>query len=165
MNCWILQCNINHFDWIEYMKKHKSKPDTWGINPKRNKKVIGKIKADDIAFIWLTQDKGKETRGIYAMGRITKSPNKNIRPFPYAKPFWRKTKTAKEAEERRMKLLNLELQYIDRPIIENYIQKGELEAVGLGGLLVIKRPRGTSICEVPQGCESIRKMLETRQGR
>ena len=156
MNCWILQCNINDYRWFDYMKQYANHLDTWGIN-----RYISEIELGDMVFVWLTQYKGKETRGIYAMGKITGLPDKNRKPFDYGKPFW----INKETEERRRYLINLELRYTfpyTDKLIHNPILKGKLEEAGLGDLLVIKRPRGTSICEVPRGCETIKKMVETR---
>ena len=160
MNCWILQCNINHYRWIDQMKEHKNDPDTWAIS-----RYVNEVNQEDIAFIWLSNEKGKNNRGIYAMGEITKLLDKNMKSFSYEEPFWRKTKAAREAKERRMLLPSLELQYTfpyTDTLINKPILKDKLEEVGLGDLLVIKRPRGTSICEVTRGCETIKKMVESR---
>jgi hypothetical protein len=142
------------------MKKHKNDPDTWGINP-RQKKHIGEIALGDIVFIWLTKYKYKETRGVYAMGIITGLPDKNRQSFPYEHVYW----VNKQAQQRYKQKILLELEYTfpyTDKLIHNPILKGKLEEAGLCDLLVIKRPRGTSICEVPGGCETIKKMVETR---
>ena len=64
MNYWIVQCNINYFDWfkfINYIKENNINLDTWVINPKMHKNILPRVKISDTTFVWLT---GKETRGI-----------------------------------------------------------------------------------------------------
>jgi len=156
MNCWILQCNINHYRWIDQMKEHENDSDTWGI-----RHHMKKIEKGDTAFIWLTKYKEKETRGIYAMAKITGLPSQNIdkigRKFAWQNQYW----TDKEAKEHAKHLVHLELQYTKR-IINKPILKDELEAAGLGNLLTVERyPRG--IYKPPlKDCAIIRKLVETR---
>lgn len=152
MNCWILQCNINHYCWFDSMKEHKNDPDTWGIN-----KFIGEIEKGDTVFIWLTKYIGKETRGIYAMAEITGLPNKHRKNFDWEQKYWRDQK----AKARRKRLINLELQYT-KFIIDNYISKHKLEAAGLENLLILRMPRAT-IYKVTRECEAIKKLVGTRQ--
>jgi len=132
MNCWILQCNINHYRWLDQMKEHKNDYDKWGIN-----QYISEIEPCDIAFIWLTKCKRKETRGIYAMAKITGLPGENadeIRmKYTWEDKYW----TNIEEKERRKSLINLELRYTEL-IIDKYISKDELEAAGLENLLILK---------------------------
>ena len=78
------------------MKEHKNDYDKWGIN-----QYISEIELGDIAFIWLTKYKGKETRGIYAMAKITGLPSENAdeirRKYAWEDKYW----TNIEEKERR----------------------------------------------------------------
>ena len=156
MNCWILQSNINHFRWLDYIKEHKNDPDTWGINP-RQKRFINEIESGDIAFIWLTKYRGKETRGIYAMAEITGLPEKDRKPFPYEKPYW----INKEERDRIYQYPRLEIRYTNTKFVDKFISKDELEAAGLGNLLILKWPRAT-IYKVTEEYEAIKKLVEKR---
>ena len=151
MNCWILQCNINDYRWFDYVKEHKNDPDTWGISL-----FIPEIELGDTAFIWLTKYKGKETRGIYAMAKITGLPDKDRIPFDYGKRFWINI----EVKERRMRLINLELKYT-KLITDKPISKDELETTGLGNLLILRMPQ-RAIYKVTKECETIRKIVASR---
>jgi hypothetical protein len=97
MNYWILQCNIDHYDWFEfikYIKRNNKTLDTWVINPRMHKNLIPNIQESDIAFVWLTkfQLQEKDTRGIWAMGKIVKLLSNNIKDFDYVERFWRHTR-------------------------------------------------------------------------
>jgi len=133
------------------MKEHENDSDTWGVNL-----FINEIEKGDVVFIWLTKYKGKETRGIYAVAKITELPNPDREQFPWEAQYWKN----QEAKERRKHLVNLELRY-SKLIIDKPILKDELEAAGLGNLLILKMRRAT-IYKVTKECETIKKMIETR---
>ena len=137
------------------MKEHNNKSDIWTINLFRHE-----IERGDTVFIWLTKYKGKETRGIYAMAKITglpdENPDRRAKKFDWQHQYW----TSKEARKRVEGKDSLELEYT-RTIIKKPILKDELEAAGLENLLILKMPRAT-IYKVTEECETIRKMFGIR---
>ena len=151
MNYWILQCNINKYRWFDYVKEHKNDPDTWGI-----RLFLNEIELGDTAFIWLSKYKGKETRGIYAMAKVTGPPSEERQGFPYEAQYW----TDKEAKEHQRRLIKLELRYSS--IIDKYISKDELEAAGLGNLLILRMPQGGIYKLTEEDGEKIERMIELR---
>ena len=120
-------------------------------------RFINEIKRYDIAFVWLTKYKGKETRGIYAMAEITGLPDKDRRLFGYEKRFWIKI----EAKDRRMRLINLELKYT-RLITDKSISKDEFETTGLGNLLILRMPQRSIYKLTKEEGEKIKGMIELR---
>ncbi len=152
MHCWILQCNINHYRWLDSMILHRNDRDTWGI-----RHHINKIEKGNTAFIWLTKYKVEETCGIYAVAEITRLPDKKRMEFDWAKFYWVGPKAIKRHEGS----INLELKYT-KLIIDKPLLKDELEAAGLGNLLTVERyPRGI-YKPLLKDCAIIRKLVETR---
>lgn len=148
MSYWILQCNINDYAWFDYMKKHEGDPDTWEIS-----RFGDEIKYYDIAFIWLTKNRGKETRGIYAMAKITGLPDPKRKQFDYGEVYWINS----EAKSRHVGQLRLEVQYlkIDRPLLLE-----DLKAANLDDLEILRMPqRGVYKLKEEQG-RKIKRMVE-----
>jgi len=90
------------------------------------------------------------------MAEITGLPDERRGKFDWEDKYW----TDQRAKERRRHLINLELRYT-KSLNDKYISKDELEAAGLGNLLILKMPRAT-IYKVTKECETIRKMVGTR---
>jgi predicted RNA-binding protein with PUA-like domain len=151
MSYWILQCNINHFRWLDSIKEHQNDPITWSI-----RWYINEVELGDTVFIWLSKHKGKETRGIYAMAEITGLPDKEREPFLWEDQYW----INQEARE-RLSGVNLELRYT-KSIIDKPILKDELEAAGLGNLLILRMPQGGIYKLTEEEGEKIKRMLELR---
>ena len=152
MNCWILQCNINHYRWLDSMILHKKDLDTWGI-----RHHILHVQEGDTAFIWLTQYKGEKTQGIYAVAEITGLPDIKRKKFAWAKLYW----IAPEAEKEFP--FNLELRYT-KLIICKPILKDELEEADLAHLLTVERYPRNIYKLSPKDCAIIKKLVEAREG-
>jgi len=158
MSRWILQCNLNYYNWFEfinYMKENKISLDTWFINPDRHKNTINKVSKDDTAFIWLTTNTylKRKTRGIWAIGKIKELLSHDIKEFNYESTFYRETKEAIDARERFRHLPRIKFEYdfsLTDKLISKPLLKEELEQIGIDDLTIIKRPRGTNICEMPE---------------
>ena len=152
MNYWILQCNPKKWRWFDAVRDYGDRPDTWGISL-----YFNEVKPGDIAFIWLSNHKGKKNRGIYAMAKITGFPDEKRKRFDWECQYW----IDKEEMERLSSLPRLELQYIkfmiDRPLLVD-----DLEAIGLGHLLILRmRQRGIYKLTEEEG-EKIKRMIEPR---
>ena len=159
MSCWILQCNPNKWCWFDAIRDYGNRPDTWGINPKINKKRLGKIKRGDIVFIWLSNQKGKGNRGIYAVAKITGLPDEKRKRFAWEGQYW----IDKEEMERLSNFPRLEIRYTDTKLIYKPILKDDLEVVGLGDLLILRMPQGGIYELTEEECETIKKIVGTRQ--
>ena len=149
MNCWILQCNINYYRWIDSMILHNDR-DTWGI-----RHHIPHVQEGDTAFIWLTKYKTEETRGIYAVAKITGLPDKKRRNFAWEKLYW----IDQEAE--KLFPCNLELRYT-KLIIDKPILKDELEKAGLARVFTAESGQRNIYKLTPEDCTIIKKLVELR---
>jgi hypothetical protein len=156
MNCWILQCNINHYRWIDQMKEHKNDSDTW--SSAYIFRYVDEIKPQDIAFIWLTKYKGKETRGIYAIAEVTGVPDPNRGRFNWEYKYW----IDKQEGDRLSQYPRLEIKYTNTKLINNPILKDELEAAGLGNLLILRMPQRGIFKLAEEECQSIMKLVKKR---
>ena len=138
------------------MKEHKNDSDIWGVS-----RFINEIERGDIAFVWLTKYKGKETRGIYAMAKITGLPGENPeqirRKFAWEAQYW----TDQKAKERRRRLTNLELCYT-KLITDKSISKDELETTGLGNLLILRMSQRSIYKLTEEEGQKIKRMIELR---
>lgn len=130
MSYWILQSNPNTYHQIDYMRSHWDEPDTWSIS--RN---VNEIEIGDSAFIWLSNEKGKNNRGIYAMAEITGLPILG-RHFEREIPYW----INKEEQHRLFDLPRLELRYI-KSIIDRPLLVDVLRARKLGDLPILCMPQ------------------------
>ena len=134
------------------MREHKNDLDTWGIS-----RFINEVERGDIAFIWLTKYKGEETRGIYAMAKITGLPDEKRKRFDWEGQYW----IDKGEMERLNSLPRLELQYIkfmiDRPLLVD-----GLEAAGLEGLLILRMHQRGIYKLAEEEAKKIKRMIEPR---
>ncbi len=151
MNYWILQSNPNTYRQIDYMRAHWNEPDTWSIS-----RYVNEIEIGDVAFIWLSNEKGENNHGIYAMAKITALPVLGRQPFEWEKPYW-----VDKAEQKRLLTLHrLELQYtkliIDRPLLVD-----DLKAANLGDLPIFHVPQ-RAIYKLTEGRgAAIRRIIES----
>ncbi|MBA7654040.1 hypothetical protein ES703_61914 [subsurface metagenome] len=130
MSYWILQSNPNTYRQIDYMRAHWNEPDTWAIS-----RYVDEVKVEDIAFIWLSNKRGKSNRGIYAIAKITGLPTLG-RNFERGDPFW----IDKEEQKRLSVLPRLELQYL-KPLFDSPLLVNDLKAATLGSLLILRMPQ------------------------
>ena len=100
------------------------------------------------------------------MGKISEKLSDDIKAFPYEGLFSKRTKEALDAKERYSRLPRIKFEYnfnkTDK-LLGNPILIDELEKNNIKDLLVITRPRGTNICEIPEKyCETFLHLLENR---
>lgn len=151
MTYWILQSNPNTYHQVDYMRDHQNEADTWSIS-----RYTNEIEIEDRAFIWLSNEKGKKNRGIYAMGEITALPIIGRR-FEWEDPYW----IDKKEKQRLFNLPRLELQYT-KLIIDNPILVQELKATNLNNLEILRMPQ-RSIYKLPKEVgEKIKRIIELR---
>ena len=151
MNCWILQSNPNTYRQIDYMKTHWGEPDTWSIS-----RYVNEVKLGDVAFIWLSNEKGKNNRGIYAMAEITGLPVLG-RHFDWEDPYW----IDKEEQQRLFTLPRLELRYT-KLIIDSPLLVDDLKAANLDDLLILRMPQRSIYRLTEKQGETIGRMIERR---
>ena len=151
MSYWILQSNPNKYRMIDYLKAYWNEPDTWSISL-----YVNEIEREDIAFIWLSNEKGENNRGIYAMAKITGLPVLH-RHFDWEDPYW----IDKEEQRRLFAMPRLELRYI-KSIIDKPLLRDDLKAANLGDLLILQMPR-RAIYKLTEGYgRKIKRMVELR---
>ena len=151
MNYWILQSNPNTYRMIDYMRVHQNEPDTWSIS-----RYVNEIEIKNIAFIWLSNEKGKNNRGIYAMAEITGLPILH-RHFEWEDPYW----IDKEEQQRLFSLPRLELRYT-KLIIDSPLLVDELKAANLDDLLILRMPQRAIYRLTEEEGEKIKRLIETR---
>jgi hypothetical protein len=130
MNYWILQSNPNTYRQNDYMRAHWDKPDTWSIS-----RYTDEIDKEDIAYIWLSNEKGKKTRGIYAMAEITELPILG-KKFEWEGPYW----IDKREKQRLLNLPKIELRYV-KLIVDKPLLVEELRTSSLRNLPILHMPQ------------------------
>ena len=156
MNCWILQSNPNKYRWFDAMREQWNKPDTW--SSAYILRYVDEIKPQDIAYIWLSNQKGKSNRGIYAMAKITGLPDEKRKRFDWECQYW----IDEQERDRLSQYPRLEIKYTNTKLINNPILKDELEAAGLGNLLIFRMPRRGIFKLAEEECQSIMKLVKKR---
>ncbi|MBC8429361.1 MAG: EVE domain-containing protein [Dehalococcoidia bacterium] len=183
MNCWILQSNPNKYRWFDAMREQWNKPDTW--SSAYIFRYVDEIKPQDISYIWLSNEyepktetiynpqakkfekvlderkltsKVKRHRGIYAMAEVTGVPDPNRGRFNWEYKYW----IDKQERDRLSQYPRLEIKYTNAELINNPILKDELEAAGLGNLLIFRMPRRGIFKLAEEECESIMKLVKKR---
>ena len=152
MNCWILQCNPNHYRWFKSVKEYGNEPDTWGINPLKNKKKLDKIEPGDTVFIWLSNEKGKSNRGIYAMATVSR--------FPAAKYDWEDEYWIDKEEQSRIRdFPRLEITYTNLKIKNSPLLVNKLKAGGLEDLSIIRNAQGGLFEVTEKQCNAIKRII------
>jgi len=150
MSYWILQANPNKYRMIDYLKTHWNEPDTWSIS-----RYVNEIECKDIAFIWLSNEKGKSNRGIYAMGEITGLPALH-KHFAWEDPYW----VDKEEQKRLFALPRLELRYV-KLIIDKPLLVDDLKAANLEDLLILRMHQRAIYTLTEQEGETLKRMVES----
>jgi predicted RNA-binding protein with PUA-like domain len=151
MNYWILQSNPNKYRQTDYIKAHWNETDTWAIS-----RYVNEIEIGDIAFIWLSNEKGENNRGIYAMAKIVDLPILD-RPLEWEDPYW----IDREEQKRLFALPRLALQYI-KPIIDKPLFVEELKIADLQGLPILRMPQRSIYKLTGEEGEKIKSIIELR---
>jgi len=96
------------------------------------------IKAGDIAFIWVANDRKKGIeRGIYAKARVTAPPEDNRQPYERETSYW----IDEDEKRHHSRQPRLELQYVNVPLCKPLVASALQGVPALANLLVLRMPQ------------------------
>jgi len=136
---------------MDYLGAQGLAPDTWTAD-----RYADEIHLGDVAFIWLSNEAGKNNRGIYAMATVMSLPDSQRQlelndPNVLDKEQWARLNTYPKLDVIYIKLL------IDKPLLVDDLQAGDL-----GNLQILQMPQwGVYKLSEEEG-QKIRLLVERR---
>ena len=162
MRYWAFQANPLKYPIIDELKRMCI--SYWSINPKIQK--MGEVEAGDTAFIWKSDGRDRNTRGIYAVAKILSVSN-HTEPCTPERVDERAEELRidwidKEEGERRVEWSKAMLEYtkllLHRPLLAL-----EIKAVpNLEDLLILNMPRRGQYALTEDQGKAVEKMIESR---
>jgi hypothetical protein len=150
MSYWIIQGNPKTY-CMDYLGAQGIQPDTWTVD-----RYADEIHLGDVAFIWLSEEKGKENRGIYAMATVMSLPDMERQlqlddPNVLDKEQWARLNTLPKLDVIYIKLL------VDNPLLADDLKSGDL-----GTLQILQMPQWGVYKLAEEEGQKIRLLVERR---